>query len=262
MDMIWRRLAIEIFIVVAIGAALGLLGPFDTYAMPVALRIGWWIAFILAGYAIFRPVQTVALWLAEETAIPRWAALLLAGALASLPLTALIGLAIGGMRRDSLYLGAGFPILYLQVAGIGFAILLIMRFLFLRQPEEDDADSVSAPRPLDLDEIGQPERPAAVFFDRLPRALGDNLVCLEMQDHYVKAHTLAGSEMVLMRLRDAITELGGVEGMQVHRSWWVARNQVRGVKRDGRALSLELGNGIVVPVARARQADLKRAGWL
>ncbi len=258
-----RRLAIEIFIILAIGAVLGLLGPFGTYAMPTAMRFAYWLGFILVGYAIFRPVQTVGLWLSEETQIPRWAALSMAGAIASIPLTAIIGFALGGMSTDSPYLGSGFPVLYLQVAGIGFVILLLMRLLFSPGAAEDDeARLPEPPKPLSVKEVDPPQAPDAPFFKRLPPAIGHNLVCLEMQDHYVKAHTLAGSEMILMRLRDAIAELDGIEGMQVHRSWWVARDAVRGVRREGRNMSLELADGSLAPVARARQADLKTAGWI
>ncbi|MEQ9662661.1 MAG: LytTR family DNA-binding domain-containing protein [Parasphingopyxis sp.] len=258
----FRQLAIELFVMAAIGAVLALLGPFGTYAMPVALRLAYWIGFILIGYAIFRPVQTAALWLAEETLIPRWSALMIAGALASLPLTGLIGFAIGGMTTGSRYLGSDFPILYLQVAGIGYAILFLTRAIFREAESEAPASPAPPPKPLTPQELALPQRPDAPFFDRLPPELGDHLVCLEMQDHYVKAYTLKGAAMILMRLKDAMAELDGVEGMQVHRSWWVAREHVRGVDRDGRKMGLELANGMIAPVSRNRQADLKTAGWI
>lgn len=263
-----RQLAIEIFIIAAIGAVLGLLGPFNTYEMPTAIRLAYWIGFILVGYVIYRPVQTVAVWLSESTAIPLWTALLLAAALAAIPLTAVVGFALAGMRVDTDYLGTGFGLLYLQVLGIGLGIQAAMWLLFTRHIGTDDPEIVEAaaappaPKPLDVREIAMPERPAAPFFDRLPPELGTNLVCLEMQDHYVKAHTLAGSEMLLMRLRDAMAELDGVEGLQVHRSWWVARDQVRAIRREGRAIKLELANGLLAPVARSRQEALRAEGWL
>ncbi|MGP1281601.1 MAG: LytTR family transcriptional regulator DNA-binding domain-containing protein [Parasphingopyxis sp.] len=262
-----RQLAIEIFIIAAIGAVLGLLGPFGTYEMPTAMRLAYWICFILVGYAIYRPVQTVAVWLSETTEIPLWAALLFAAALAAIPLTAVVGFALAGMSFDTDYLGAGFGRLYLQVLGIGLGIQAGMWLLFTRHVRtgEAQAEPVSAkaaPTPLDVRDIPMPERPEPPFFQRLPPALGDHLVCLEMQDHYVKAHTLAGSEMLLMRLRDAIAELDGVDGLQVHRSWWVARDQVRAIRREGRGIKLELANGLLAPVARNRQEALRSAGWL
>ncbi|MEO1168615.1 MAG: LytTR family DNA-binding domain-containing protein [Pseudomonadota bacterium] len=262
-----RQLAIEIFIIAAIGAVLGLLGPFGTYEMPTAMRLAYWIGFIMVGYVIYRPVQTVAVWLSETTAIPLWTTLLFAAALAAIPLTAVVGFALAGMSVDTDYLGAGFGLLYLQVLGIGLGIQAAMWLLFTRHinadsPESEDTASPSAPKPLDVRDIAMPERPDVPFFERLPPELGNHLVCLEMQDHYVKAHTLAGSEMLLMRLRDAMAELGDIEGLQVHRSWWVARDQVRAIRREGRGIKLELANGLLAPVARSRREKLRAEGWL
>jgi DNA-binding LytR/AlgR family response regulator len=118
------------------------------------------------------------------------------------------------------------------------------------------------PTPLDMRALALPERPDAPLFDRLPHELGDHLVCLEMKDGRVKAHTLAGSIMLPLGLKDAIAELGGIEGLQVHRSWWVARENVRAIRREGRAIKLELANGLLAPVARNRQEALRREGWL
>ena len=65
-----------------------------------------------------------------------------------------------------------------------------------------------------------------------------------------------------MRLRDAIAELDGLDGAQVHRSWWVARDAVRGSRREGRNWRLILVGGLGAPVARERVADIRRQGWL
>jgi len=67
---------------------------------------------------------------------------------------------------------------------------------------------------------------------------------------------------VLMRLRDATALIGDLEGMQVHRSWWVARGAVEDVLRDGRNIRLKLARGIEAPVARAQVAVLREARWI
>lgn len=48
-----------------------------------------------------------------------------------------------------------------------------------------------------------------------------------MEDRYLRIHTDGGSDLILMRLRDAVGELAGADGLQVHRSFWVARAAVR-----------------------------------
>ncbi len=83
-----------------------------------------------------------------------------------------------------------------------------------------------------------------------------------MEDHYVRAHTARGSDLILIPLKEAMAELEGVDGLQVHRSWWVAREAVAEPLTSGRNLTLRLTNGLEAPVSRASIARLKAAGWL
>lgn len=100
------------------------------------------------------------------------------------------------------------------------------------------------------------------FLERLPpRLRGADLHAIEAEDHYLRLHTSKGQDLILMRLGDAVDELQGLEGAQVHRSWWVARAAVEDVRRgDGRAV-LTLKGGIEVPVSRTYSRLLRDAGW-
>ena len=106
----------------------------------------------------------------------------------------------------------------------------------------------------------------ARFLDRLPpRLRGARLIAVQAEDHYLRLHTDAGSDLILMRLADALNELEGLEGAQTHRSWWVARDAVASVARgDGRAV-LTLDNGprgeLIAPVSRRYAKALRDAGW-
>ncbi|NNC52452.1 MAG: LytTR family transcriptional regulator, partial [Erythrobacter sp.] len=145
---------------------------------------------------------------------------------------------------------------YFYVAVVGGMITLLFTLGqrgSVSEPKKEEAQS--------KDESPAPES-ASRFIDRLPAELGTDLLALEMEDHYVRAHTRLGSELVLMRLGDAIAELEGVDGRQVHRSWWVARDAVEEVRREGRNLRLVLSRGIEAPVSRNRANELKVAGWL
>jgi hypothetical protein len=88
------------------------------------------------------------------------------------------------------------------------------------------------------------------------------VLCLQMEDHYVRVHTAGGSRLVLATLKQAVAALDGAEGQQVHRSWWVARKAVAGVEQHGRNLRLRLVNGLTAPVARSAVAPLRAAGWI
>ena len=91
--------------------------------------------------------------------------------------------------------------------------------------------------------------PPYSIFDRLPRRLGTDLIYLTVDDHYVEAHTRAGSAILLMRFSDACAELSD-RGLQVHRSYWVAKRYMkRLVRRDGRTV-LRLITGQEIPVSR------------
>ena len=104
---------------------------------------------------------------------------------------------------------------------------------------------------------------AAAFAERLPIKLrAAEIYAVESEDHYLRVHTSAGQELILMRLADAVRELAGVEGMQTHRSWWVAKQGLADVvKGDGR-LTLKLKSGAEAPVSRTYAKAVKEAGWL
>ena len=105
-------------------------------------------------------------------------------------------------------------------------------------------------------------QPPARFLERLPMKLkGAALWAVQAEDHYLRLHTDRGSDLILMRLSDALAELDGLEGAQTHRSWWVAREAVCDVARgDGRA-TLTLPDDTRVPVSRRYARTLREAGW-
>jgi DNA-binding LytR/AlgR family response regulator len=100
------------------------------------------------------------------------------------------------------------------------------------------------------------------FLNRFPAKLkGATLLAVEAEDHYLRLHTDKGSDLILMRLADAIGELEGIEGARTHRSWWVAKaGIVEAARGDGRA-TLTLKDGTKVPVSRSYAAGLREAGW-
>lgn len=100
------------------------------------------------------------------------------------------------------------------------------------------------------------------FMERLPTKLkGAAIFAVSAEDHYLRVHTSKGSDLILMRLGDAIAELEGLEGAQTHRSWWVARDAVEGSRRDGDKITLLLKGGAEAPVSRPNVRPLREAGW-
>ncbi|MEL6467061.1 MAG: LytTR family DNA-binding domain-containing protein [Pseudomonadota bacterium] len=97
---------------------------------------------------------------------------------------------------------------------------------------------------------------------RLPLDKRAPLVALSVEDHYVRVRTLKGEELVLMRLSDAIEEVGDTPGARVHRSHWAAFDQVRKVTRTGDRAILAMAGDVDIPVSRANLPRIKEAGLL
>ncbi|ARE41927.1 hypothetical protein RGUI_3786 [Rhodovulum sp. P5] len=91
---------------------------------------------------------------------------------------------------------------------------------------------------------------------RLPSQKQAPLIRLTSSDHYVRVVTERGETDLLMRFADAISELGEVEGARVHRSHWVARSAVEGVRRDSGRVMIRTRDGAEVPVSRTYQRVL------
>jgi hypothetical protein len=230
-----RRAAIDVACAVGLGAFMAFIGPFGNYAEPsLPLRLTYWIGAFLLGLALYR----AALWAADRMGAPaglpawfRWAAAALA---ATVPLAAATH-AVAGRLWPAV---AQIPALswWTQVAVLSAPLLILERLVPRRPPTVRPAPG-GTPRFTDV-------------------------ICLQMEDHYVRVHTQRGSELVLMRLSDAIAATGAARGLQTHRSWWVARGSVAAVVQDGRNVRLKLANGIEAPVSRSAVAKLRAEGLL
>ena len=77
--------------------------------------------------------------------------------------------------------------------------------------------------------VGELER---LFLKRLSHKHHQaSLLAIKSEDHYLRIYTSIGEELILMRLSDAVESLAGADGMQTHRSWWVARHTIKDVQR-------------------------------
>ena len=79
--------------------------------------------------------------------------------------------------------------------------------------------------------------------------LDARVIALKAEEHYVRVWTAQGTDFLRYRFRDAVDDMSGQPGLQVHRSWWVRTDSVREVRKKGRGLQLELVNGLEVPVS-------------
>ena len=244
-----RAWATELAACLGVGAVLGVVGPFGSFFNDVLIvRVAYWAGvFLVCGLVLGLAFRLLAPW-ARQSGVPAWAWVPAMALVVSVPLagvTRLMAAALWPAIRQSVG-----PIeWYGQTALVGLAYASLYGVLRAR----------SGPRDAPPDQV-EPKAPP--ILRRLPPRLGPELLCLSMEDHYVRLHTVHGSALVLMSLGQAIDEVRGPEGLQVHRSWWVARDAVEGVIKDGRKLRLRLKGGIEAPVSRASVSRLRAAGWL
>jgi hypothetical protein len=111
-------------------------------------------------------------------------------------------------------------------------------------------------------ELSQPQAERSCFLDRLPRHLGRDIVYLEAQEHYLRVVTSRAEHLLLQGLTHAVSDLerSGIEGIQIHRSVWVAWKHVEDVDARLNSLSVKLSNGNSVKLGRRRAKDVL-AAW-
>ncbi len=91
---------------------------------------------------------------------------------------------------------------------------------------------------------------------RLPAHLDAEIIALKAEDHYVRVYTARGDTLVHYRFRDAVQDLRGVDGLQVHRSYWVRRAAITGRSTKAHARFLQVGPNLSIPISRSFQRVL------
>ncbi|MGH7027977.1 LytTR family DNA-binding domain-containing protein [Brevundimonas sp.] len=231
--------------VLGLGVLLGFAGPFGSHPpLSAPVRYAFWIGMVFVGYAAALAAEK----LVPEAPVPRP---LRPGAVAiasALPLTFVAAWVIPLLRPGHVYQPSQLPALFCIVAAVQLAIV----FTLLRK-------SNAQPQPWPPSAQNR-ERSGAfppALLSRLPSRLGQEIIALEAEDHYLRVHTTLGSDLVLMRLSDAIAAIEPDLGLQVHRSWWVAQDAICEVIRSEQRSHLKLRNGLLAPVGRTYSAAVR-----
>jgi len=231
------------------GVILALLGPLGSFEAPIAFRLLFWVPTMIAGSIAGLVFGT----LLESTPDLQTRPLLRAVTLGLL-VTAIMTVFVHA--TGNVVFGPGtIPMTVTFVFYVGL-ITLMMTVLSTLMLERQKRVEAASPLPVDTSPI-----PASLPNQLSPKLKGATILALEAEDHYVRVHTPAGSELILLRLADAAREMGNTPGARTHRSWWVARAAVKTVNRSSGKTTLLLLNDIEVPVSRGFIAELKEAGW-
>ena len=255
-----RRIRFHLLGLAIAVAVLTYLGPFGTSLMlEFPLRLSFWTITVGSNWLFAILIVPGAIFVFEWRRWPWWAATAVGSVVAALPGTVTVWYAVATFldHRTSGLVEIGK--LYSDVAVIHLVIGFLSVHLIERRMRRRGSGGETAPTAFREGDDGSAKAP---ILDRIPAALGRELLHLRMQDHYVEVHTVEGMDLVLLRFRDALREVEGIDGMQVHRSHWVARAAVAGSGRRNGRVFLRLVNGAEVPVSRSFAPTLRSQGWI
>lgn len=231
----------------AAGVVLAFTGAFGMTGAPFLHRLMYWLPLMIGGAAWGHVCsQIVERWIDFDR--KPWLGALVLTAAMSAPLTLIVWGYTVFLFEHGRHPAVGRLIHFFFPVTVVTGVMSVLNIFLQRTPVQTHAAPVG----------GAPAR----FLDRLPpRLRGAAIRAVESEDHYLRIHTDRGSDLILMRLSDALAELEGLEGAQTHRSWWVARNAVREISRgEGRA-TLTLDGGLEAPVSRRYARALRETGW-
>ena len=236
-------------VLIGIVAILALSGPFGTEAqLTLSGRLGFWLLIVFVGFAIgYLAGSVVGRW-GSQRGLPRPLTYMLAGIASGfsvLPVVLAINLTLLGSDISE-------PAYLLRQLVNCFVIAGVVT---LNMAVFSKSDGKAAPPAAGSDE---PDR----LIRRLPLEKRGRLVSLSVNDHYVEVRTTRGTTSLLIRLKDAIDEVDRTEGLQIHRSHWVALQAIRQIKRVNGNVVTITEDGSELPVSRTYVPALKERGLL
>jgi len=239
----WRSHSVS----AAVGLFLAFAGAFGTHATPLYSRLLFWVLLMFAGSLC---ASFILVFMSQrprlgENKIILWATPTI---LVTIPMS------LFAWGLSSILFGFGAPSNFPFFVWVSFVVSGSMTALMMQ---------VNMPGP--VTEGPKTGTPAGTvrFMARLPQELkGAMIYAVKSEDHYLTVYSSNGSALILSRLADAISELDGIEGAQVHRSWWVARDAIAEVLQTRNRIMLKLKNDVVAPVSRPNVKELRASGWI
>lgn len=233
-----------------IGLIIGYLGPFGSYEIPLIYRLSYWVILIGAGHFIYSQINALCHWYFDSKINNRIIKFLLPSFFGAVVLSFFVEYISHLFYNLELSLIKNLLFFFPKV----FILGLVLNFIGLLLDKYQETHRQKAPNKQDQDPL------LSNFFSRLPKKIGKDLICFSMEDHYLHVHTETGSHMMLMRMKDALVELKNYNGLQVHRSWWIATDAVVDVKKEARKAKLKMKNNMTVPVSQKYLPSIKAAG--
>ncbi|WP_136659454.1 LytTR family DNA-binding domain-containing protein [Nitratireductor sp. XY-223] len=241
---LWKK----VLIATLLGSGFALaLEPDHTAGLPVLVAFALWSTHILFAAALFLAIlETLRFFGAGNTVATVLSVLLVPFLFA--PLSLLLDYGFG--KPDEELQSAMNPVaVYLSevvaVAPVALAVAVAAALIFYRETPDREPETVAAAPSLKS------------LIASVPAALGNDIVRMHAQDHYVEIVTAKGSALLTEQFGDCVDKLGQLDGLQCHRSHWVSLAHVTDVVRSGSAYKCTMSNGDAVPVSRRRYSELR-----
>jgi len=229
----------------AIFAAISLLfswfGVYNTYTMAFPQRFSLWFMTMAVGGTTWHFAHPFIEGF-NQGKLPDIVKVIVLASIVSVPITLSLILITGYNFNQQVFLVQYVYVLVVSLV-LGFGRWLFDLALAGQAPQVDKVD------------------PVVSFMERLPvKYHTAKLYAVSAEDHYLRVHTNLGEELILMRLADALRELVGANGLQTHRSWWVAKDGVADTEKADGKLLLVLKSGGRAAVSRTFASAVKEAG--
>lgn len=251
----------DLTVLVVISLFIGFLSPFGMTGVAWYLSVMFWFSVCFVGYLIYRPTLSLGVKALNQYIDNIWICVAICLVLASAIMAFIVPAIIMLYFDLELSISEQYFNIFSKSLVIGGVISAVSTFKSEAAKQKkmlEQAQLTKLEQEQKLEQLSNKD--VDKFLQQLPVEKRGKLYCLEMSDHYVKVYTDKGHHMLLMRFKDALSLLEAHQGLQTHRSWWVALDAISKVKKESRKTTLVLENGLEVPVSRTYQAQVKTAG--
>lgn len=237
-----------------------LTGPYGTFArLTPGARFGYWLVLHAMAWSIAIVFSVVAEILLRRFVASMFVRMMIGSIVAALPIgfgITLVDLAFFGIVStvaDSLRQSLGATPLCALFCVLSY--LTMHRQIAMAAAASDMKEpKITSPATA---EIRNPA-PQPPILSRLKPENRGALIRLTVRDHYTEVVTSRGRELILLRFGDALMEIGNTEGMRLHRSHWIAKDHIAGLKRDNGKLFVIARDGVEMPVSRSYAEAVRR----
>jgi len=244
----WRALPKKVLIAALVGGCIALVfEPDHTSGLPILAAFGLWSSHILCAAALFLVGLAAFQRSGLRDPFPAVGSIVILPAVFA-PVSLLLDYGFGNPDEE-LRSETGLVNAYLSevvaVAPVALTVAFVLTYILFRNAQNAEHQTEASPASL------------SSLIDTVPPSLGDDIMRMHAQDHYVEVVTTEGGTLLTERFSDCVEKLERLDGIQCHRSHWISLGHDDDLTRSGSAYVCTMSNGDQVPVSRRRYAELK-----